>query len=121
MVEEALIATLSQKCQPTDDNEIAWDERLRYLFDYAQMFDDASVWFDDRETVDIVKTISEFKILDPAVGSGAFPMGVLHKLNLHFGGLTPITTDGKHYRRNLPENALLRHSIPKTNRNAMMN
>ena len=89
MVEEALIATLSQKCQPTDDNEIAWDERLRYLFDYAQMFDDASVWFDDRETVDIVKTISEFKILDPAVGSGAFPMGVLHKLTLALRRLDP--------------------------------
>ena len=89
MVEEALIATLSQKCQPTDDNEIAWDERLRYLFDYAQMFDDASEWFDDRETVDIVKTISEFKILDPAVGSGAFPMGVLHKLTLALRRLDP--------------------------------
>ena len=89
MVEEALIATLSQKCQPSEDNEIAWEERLRYLFDYAQMFDDASVWFDDRETVDIVKTISEFKILDPAVGSGAFPMGVLHKLTLALRRLDP--------------------------------
>ena len=89
MVEEALIATLFQKCQPTDDNEIAWDERLRYLFDYAQMFDDASEWFDERETVDIVKTISEFKILDPAVGSGAFPMGVLHKLTLALRRLDP--------------------------------
>ena len=89
MVEEALIATLSQKCQPSEDNEIAWEERLRYLFDYAQMFDDASVWFDDRETDDIVKTISEFKILDPAVGSGAFPMGVLHKLTLALRRLDP--------------------------------
>ena len=89
MVEEALIATLSQKCQPSEDNEIAWEERLRYLFDYAKMFDDASVWFDDRETVDIVKTISEFKILDPAVGSGAFPMGVLHKLTLALRRLDP--------------------------------
>ena len=89
MVEEALIATLSQKCQPSEDNEIAWEERLRYLFDYAQMFDDASVWFDERETVDIVKIISEFKILDPAVGSGAFPMGVLHKLTLALRRLDP--------------------------------
>ena len=89
MVEETLIATLSQKCQPTDDNEVPWDERLRYLFDYAQIFDDASVWFDERETVDIVKTISEFKILDPAVGSGAFPMGVLHKLTLALRRLDP--------------------------------
>ncbi len=89
MVEEALIATLSQKCQPTVDNEVPWDERLRYLFDYAQIFDDASEWFDDRETDDIVKTISEFKILDPAVGSGAFPMGVLHKLTLALRRLDP--------------------------------
>ena len=82
MVEEALVAALSQKCQPTDANEIPWDERLRYLFDYAKMFDDASEWFDDTDTDMIVKTISELKILDPAVGSGAFPMGMLHKLTL---------------------------------------
>ena len=82
MVEEALVAVLSQKCQPTKGNEIPWDERLRYLLDYARIFDDASEWFDDRETDAIVKTISELKILDPAVGSGAFPMGMLHKLTL---------------------------------------
>ena len=82
MVEEALVATLSQKCQPTDGNMELWDERLHYLFDYAKVCDDASEWFDDRETDAIVKTISELKILDPAVGSGAFPMGILHKLTL---------------------------------------
>ncbi len=92
MVEETLIATLSEKCQPTDGNEIPWDERLRYLFDYAQMFDDASEWFDDRETDAIVKTISELKILDPAVGSGAFPMGILHKLTLALRRLDPDNT-----------------------------
>ena len=89
MVEEALVATLSQKCQPTNSNEIPWDERLRYLLDYAQMFDDASEWFDDRETDAIVKTISELKTLDPAVGSGAFPMGMLHKLTLALRRLDP--------------------------------
>ena len=82
MVDEALVATLSQKCSPTDSDTQLWEERLRYLFDYAQMFDDASEWFDDRETDAIVKTISELKVLDPAVGSGAFPMGILHKLTL---------------------------------------
>ncbi len=92
MVEETLIATLSEKCQPTDGNEIPWDERLRYLFDYAKMFDDASEWFDDRETDAIVKTISELKILDPAVGSGAFPMGILHKLTLALKRLDPDNT-----------------------------
>ncbi|MCY4553597.1 MAG: Eco57I restriction-modification methylase domain-containing protein, partial [Candidatus Poribacteria bacterium] len=89
MVEEALVAALSQKCQPTDDNSELWDERLRYLFDYAKMFDDAHEWFDNRETDAIVKTISELKILDPAVGSGAFPMGILHKLTLALRRLDP--------------------------------
>ena len=89
MVEEALIATFSQKCQPTDPNEIPWDERLHYLFDYAKVCDDASEWFDDKEIDAIVKTISELKILDPAVGSGAFPMGVLHKLTLALRRLDP--------------------------------
>ena len=82
MVDEALVATLSQKCSPTDSDTQLWEERLRYLFDYAQMFDDASEWFDASEMDAIVKTISELKILDPAVGSGAFPMGMLHKLTL---------------------------------------
>ena len=89
MVEEALVATLSQKCQPTDGNTKLWDERLHYLFDYAKVCDDASEWFDDKETDAIVKTISELKILDPAVGSGAFPMGVLHKLTLALRRLDP--------------------------------
>ena len=89
MVEEALVAALSQKCQPSDGNSELWDERLRYLFDYAKMFDDAHEWFDNREADAIVKTISELKILDPAVGSGAFPMGILHKLTLALRRLDP--------------------------------
>ena len=101
MVEEALVATLSQKCQPADSNEIPWDERLRYLLDYAQMFDDASEWFDDRERDAIVKTISELKILDPAVGSGAFPMGMLHKLTLALRRLDPDNTRWKALQKKL--------------------
>ena len=92
MVDEALVATLSQKCSPTDSDTQLWEERLRYLLDYAQLFDDASEWFDDRETDVIVKTISELKILDPAVGSGAFPMGMLHKLTLALRRLDPDNT-----------------------------
>ena len=68
MVEEALVATLAQRVLPTDGDAKFWDERLRYLFDYAQVFDDASAWFDNRETDEVVRTISELKILDPAVG-----------------------------------------------------
>ena len=38
--------------------------------------------FTDGERQDIVRAIAETKALDPAVGSGAFPMGILHKLTL---------------------------------------
>ena len=89
MVEEALVATLSQKCDPTDGDAKLWGERLHYLLDYAQAFDDANEWFDNAETDGIVRAISELKVLDPAVGSGAFPMGMLHKLTLALRRLDP--------------------------------
>ena len=82
MVDEALVAVFKQKCTPTDGDAKLWDERLRYLLDYAHAFDDANEWFDADETEALVRTISALNILDPAVGSGAFPMGMLHKLTL---------------------------------------
>ena len=92
MVEEALVAALAGQVLPTDDDMEFWDERLRYLLDYAQVFDDAGQWFDNREADEVVRTISELKILDPAVGSGAFPMGILHKLTLALRRLDPDNT-----------------------------
>ena len=82
MVDEALVASLAQKCQPTDGDSGLWQERLRYLLDYADAFDDADEWFDADETEILVRAIAGLKVLDPAVGSGAFPMGILHKLTL---------------------------------------
>ena len=89
MVEEALTAALASQVSPTDGDAKFWDERLRYLFDYAKAFDDAKEWFDSREADAVVRAISELRILDPAVGSGAFPMGVLHKLTLALRRLDP--------------------------------
>ena len=43
----------------------------------------------DDERDRIARAISELKILDPAVGSGAFPMGALHKLTLALRRLGP--------------------------------
>lgn len=82
MVEETLVAALAQLCHPTDGDHEFWQERLRYLLDYARDFDDANELFDENETENIVHAIARVKVLDPAVGSGAFPMGVLHKLTL---------------------------------------
>ena len=108
MVEEALVATLSQKCNPTDGDAKLWDERLHYLLDYAQAFDDASEWFDDVETDAIVQAISELTILDPAVGSGAFPMGMLHKLTLALRRLDP---DNSRWEKLQKERALQRAEV----------
>ncbi len=105
MVEEALVTTLAQQVPPTDGDAKFWDERLRYLLDYAQAFDDASEWFDSREADDIVRAISDLKILDPAVGSGAFPMGALHKLTLALGRLDP---DNRRWEQLQKERAIQR-------------
>ncbi len=82
MIDEIVVATLVEKCQPSDGDATLWEERLRYLLDYGQTFDDANEWFDAPETDAIVRTISELKILEPAVGSGAFPRAMLRKLTL---------------------------------------
>ena len=108
MVEEALVVTLSQKCNPTDGDTKLWDERLHYLLDYAQAFDDANEWFDDVEKDTVVRAISELKVLDPAVGSGAFPMGMLHKLTLALRRLDP---DNNRWENLQKERALQRAEV----------
>jgi adenine-specific DNA-methyltransferase len=49
---------------------------LRELFNYT---DDENK-FNETETEILIKAIDNCKILDPACGSGAFPMGILHRL-----------------------------------------
>ena len=87
MVDEALVATLAQKVTLADGNANSSEERLRDLLDYDVA--DAETLFEDVEREGIVRAIAETKVLDPAVGSGAFPMGVLHKLTLALRRLDP--------------------------------
>lgn len=89
MVNEALLATLAQKAVPDDGDVGFWQERLRYLLDYGDAFADAEDLFTPTEQEAVVRAVSSLKILDPAVGSGAFPMGVLHKLTLVLRRLDP--------------------------------
>ncbi len=99
MVDEALVATLAQTCQPTVGGLEFWQERLRYLLDYAAAFNDAHELFDAEEVAGLVCAIAELKVLDPAVGSGAFPMGVLHKLTLALKRLDPHNEHWKTVQR----------------------
>jgi len=89
IVEEALVAALAAKVQPHDGDRDWLQERLRYLLDYEDAFNDARELFEDDEAQAIVQAIAQLKVLDPAVGSGAFPMGILHKLTLALQRLDP--------------------------------
>lgn len=92
MVEEALVAALAAKVQPHDGDRDYLQERLRYLLDYEDAFNDAHGLFEDIEAEATVGAIASLKVLDPAVGSGAFPMGILHKLTLALQRLDPYNT-----------------------------
>jgi len=52
------------------------NEKIKELFFY----DTDTHSFNKKETKELIKAIDEIKIIDPAVGSGAFPMGVLQRL-----------------------------------------
>ncbi len=96
MVDEALVAALAENSRPTDADSEFWRDRLNYLLDYEDAFDDAGELFDPYETESVVRAIAGLRVLDPAAGSGAFPMGVLHKLTLALRRLDP---DNLHWER----------------------
>lgn len=70
MVRESLKSYLRRKCAFADD------ARLADLFDETKT--DQIMCFSNTEKKELLDAIYSCKILDPACGSGAFPMGVLH-------------------------------------------
>lgn len=89
MVEEALVSALASRSVKCGEDRDWLEDRLHYLFDYQDAFNDANELFTEEEARDLVRAISQLKLIDPAVGSGAFPMGALHKLTLGLGRLDP--------------------------------
>ena len=69
----------------SDEQKSEIEKKLRELFAY----NDKPHRFDEAETKVLIEAIDSLKILDPAVGSGAFPMGVLHRLVFILGKLDP--------------------------------
>ena len=74
MVDESLLAYLKQKLEETGTGDS--ETRLRDLLSYSENPNP----FNEKETQALIAAIDTGKILDPACGSGAFPMGILHKL-----------------------------------------
>ena len=62
---------------------------IRRLLDYDDALADGDTLFDAGERERIVRAIAGLRVIDPAVGSGAFPMGILHKLTLALRRLDP--------------------------------
>ena len=85
MVDEALIAHLKTKLEANQPSANNLEERLRHLFAY----DEEPHQFSAKGVDVLIDAIDHLKALDPAVGSGAFPMGILHKLVFILGKLDP--------------------------------
>ena len=101
MVDEALVAVLTERVDTADGDAQYLNERLRYLLDYEDAFDDAAELFGPDEIAAIVRAIANLRVLDPAVGSGAFPMGVLHKLTLALRRLDPKNVHWERFQKEL--------------------
>lgn len=71
------------------------EPELRNLFSY----DSDENPFNETETEILIKAIDNCKILDPACGSGAFPMGVLHRLVHLLGKLDPNNDKWREWQR----------------------
>ena len=90
MVREVLVEALISKVSPHAETLECWRNKLQYLLDPSkEMYDDANEFFSESERQTVVAAIAEIRTLDPAVGSGAFPMGILHTLTLALRRLDP--------------------------------
>ena len=77
MVDESLKAYLKQKLE-TESSMKPEDAEAGLVFLLG--YNEKEHLFDEEQTSVLINAIDNCKILDPACGSGAFPMGILHKL-----------------------------------------
>ncbi len=93
MVDEALIAYFLQKVEPFDGDKRFLEERLRddlLAYEAQGKADEPNTHLiHEEELKPMIAAIDALKIIDPAVGSGAFPMGILNKLVLILQKLDP--------------------------------
>lgn len=89
MVDESLVAHLHTRLSnwqlQTSQDFSGLEARLKHLFSYT----DESHQFADEEVAQLIAAIDETRIIDPACGSGAFPMGALQKLVYALNKLDP--------------------------------
>ena len=102
MVDESLLACFLKNTPPFDGDMAYLEDRLRLLLAFDQDEETARAHakkgktapkydhlIDTTEVGPLIAAIDNLKILDPACGSGAFPMGILQKLVLILAKLDP--------------------------------
>ena len=100
MVDESLKAYLKQKLVAVSGMKAEdADVGLNILFSYTEK----EHAFNNDEKHVLIEAIDACKVLDPACGSGAFPMGILHKLVLILHKLDP---DNVLWREQQRQNAI---------------
>ena len=99
MVDESLLVYLATQVMAAGLVDAAdrtdLEQRLRQLLDYKS---DRQP-FEPQEVVILIRAIDQLKTLDPAVGSGAFPMGLLQKLVFLLGKIDPNNEQWKHQQK----------------------
>lgn len=93
MVDESIVAHLKR----TVGEEL--EPKFRQLLQYT----DDLVDFTDEQRKQIMQSLYECKILDPACGSGAFPMGILQQM-VHILGR--IDSDNKQWKQMMMDQAI---------------
>jgi hypothetical protein len=91
MVTESLVQHFSKLF----DYDEKYIKKLNQLFSYSY---ETNPFDNDEEINTIIEAIDKIKILDPACGSGAFPMGILHKL---VQALHKIDPDNQQWKKSL--------------------
>lgn len=99
MVEESLVNYLKTKINLDD-------EKLHQLFKENDLVYN---FFENKDQ--LLNALFEIKILDPACGSGAFPMGALHKINLALQKLDPDAEIWKNKQLKRIDNSVIRQDL----------
>ena len=113
MVDESLIAYLQNEfssnirnvrtgLRARPDLSNMTETKLRHLLAY----NDEPHQFTDTEVQHLITAIDALKILDPACGSGAFPMGILHKLVFLLSKLDPRNAEWRQRQINRVQGAI---------------
>ena len=111
MVDESLKAHLASVLGREHDMA---EQDARTGLDILFAYTETEHPFEDNEVETLIKAIDTCKILDPACGSGAFPMGMLHKLVYILAKLDPDNIRWKQTQISKLDSGPMREELERT-------